>query len=126
MLKMNNSAFDPKILAVPILLAAIILFYMLPGYRQIEERTRYPDFQGLSPESHSFDGSTLELVLNNSFDQPVNIISIRSKEDCTYPRQTLQPLETMDVRCPNSDGSLSLSYSVSGMTIEVSGRIFAD
>ena len=120
---MSNKAFDPKILIVPLVLALVLFFYFVPGYQQIEAKTRYPDFQGLAPESHSLDNGNLDMVLKNSLDQPVRINSIYSEEECVYAEEVIGPSGTLRVICGNFNGRLSLSYSVAGMDIEVSGRI---
>ncbi len=120
---MNSKAFDPKVLAVPLVLALVLFFYFVPGYQQIETKTRYSDFQGFAPESHSIDNGTLDMVMKNSFNQPVQINSISSEEECVYTEEIIEPSGTLHVICGNFNGELSLSSTVGGMGIAVSGRI---
>jgi len=120
---MNNRGFDLAMLAVFAVLAAAILLYFLPGYKQIEAKTRYSGFQGVVPESHAVRDGALEVTLKNTFAQPVMINAIRSKGSCTYGNATIPPLQTLNATCGEFDGNLSVSYEVGGMEIAVSGKI---
>jgi len=123
---MNNKGLDLTMLAVVAVLAAAIFLYFLPGYTQLEAKTRYPDFHGLAPESHALRDGVLEVTLKNSFDQTAVLNEARSKSACTFENATIQPSKTLNITCGEFDGSLALAYTVSGMRIEVSGKIPAN
>ena len=126
MKKMNNRGLDLTMLAVFAVLAAAMLLYFMPGYKQIESKTRYPDFHGLSPESHLIRDGVLEATLKNSFSQPLVLNRASSKIACTFENATIQPSKTLNITCGEFNGNLTLSYTVSGMRIDVSGSIPAN
>ncbi len=110
-------------LAVFAVLAAALLLYFLPGYKQIEAKARYSGFQGLVPESHAVRDGVLEVTLKNTFDKPLELTEVRSKGKCTYGNGTMRQSETLNVTCGEFDGNLTLSYTVGGIGIDVSGKI---
>lgn len=123
---MNNRGLDLTMLAVVAVLAAAIILYFLPGYNQIESKTRYPDFHGLAPESHVLRDGVLEVTLKNSLDQPVVLNQASSKSACTYEHVIIQPSKTLNITCGEFNGNLALTYTVSGTRIDVSGNIPAN